>query len=101
VHVHKRLTQDSASSIHTFEIRDIVMEMFTPCHTSQWSFTHRLACTDRGIAVKDKSQIPCVVLLPDDHLKIEAADCFLPVGSSAQFDRRGSLEPRQNCPIYT
>lgn len=58
------------------------MEMFTPCHTSQWPFTDRLACRDRGTVVKDRSQISCVVLLPGDYLKIEVAVCFLPAGSS-------------------
>lgn len=44
----------SASSIHTSETRDIVMEVFAPCHISQWPCMHRLAWTDRGMAVKDK-----------------------------------------------
>lgn len=43
----------SASSIHTLETIDIVMGMFVPGHISQWPYMHRLASTDRGMAVKD------------------------------------------------
>ena len=69
------------SSIHASETRDIVMEMFAPCHISEWPCTHRLACTDRRMAVKDNSPEPCRDLLPGDHMKIKVTVCFLPVGS--------------------